>query len=629
MVGGLSGRRGHHRRRRQRTVPAHRPRLRRRPTGHYCVERGLGALVRDSRLVQTAVVGNEHSDVPVVLPVAAIELDAFRRRHRGDSFWCGLLLGGCGARLADKLYVDRQCHFQHYPAGQHGGEAVCRRRGIGESSADHLYVKGALQASLAGHGRAARFSYPDPIGSALDVDLDDGRQFRVHLDGRVRPVWEGGVPILGAGLPLEPGTLSRCRYVYWVRVQSEGADRRVWIGTESLARPTEWVPLADCGWTADGLVTEAAQRILKDSRADPPLRTQPLPEAVTRLIRGLESAQRSGTVEHVRRLCEGSGSFLETLEPHARAQAEQALAEARTWLDGHMGYQQRVFADLERAVDDKRAWDVREHYNRATALTRRGASDAELQVLQKARLFLQEKNHQPAPDTAARRRQALDRLAPAPPRAGSVLPPRPDTDDARVRRQQQAAVLRVQRLVAEHQQTHMSPRRREEKLRELQDAVTAAGGALTGRLLRQIRALREKYAVDRTAPSGHVVPRPAAGLSDETLAAAAAAVRGALMRVARAQQTLTWAALKGQLGAALPDMTDQERQRLIALVDAASQRDEPLLSSVLAAADPQLAEAYRLSANLLGGHLPADDREVLRDVIDADVRHTHVYWRPR
>jgi hypothetical protein len=460
---------------------------------------------------------------------------------------------------------------------------------------------------LADHGRAARFSYPDPIGSALDVALDGGRQFRVHLDGRAPPARNGGIPILGAGVPLEPGTLARCRYVYRVRVQSEGTNRRVWIGTESLARPTEWVPLADCGWTGDGFVTEAAQRILKELPAGPSPRTQPLPEAVTRLIRGLESAQRSGTVEHVRRLCEGSDSFLETLEPHARTQAQQALTEARTWLDGHMGYQQRVFADLERAVDEKRAWDVREHYNRATALTRRGASDAELQMLQKARLFLQERNHQPAPDAAARRRQALGRLAPAP-RAG--------------------AVLRVRRLVAEHEQTHMSPRRREGKLRELQDTVTAADGALNGRLLRQIRALREKYAVDETALSRHV-PRPAAGLSDETLAAAAAAVRGALMRVARAQQTLTWTALKGQLGTALPDMTDQERQRLIALVDAASQRDEPLLCSVLAAADPQLAEAYRLSTNLLGGHLPADDREVLRDVIDADVRQTHAYWRPR
>ncbi|MFI1568156.1 hypothetical protein ACH4ZX_34920 [Streptomyces sp. NPDC020490] len=47
------------------------------------------------------------------------------------------------------------------------------------------------------------------------------------------------------------------------------------------------------------------------------------------------------------------------------------------------------------------------------------------------------------------------------------------------------------------------------------------------------------------------------------------------------------------------------------------------------AGDPQMAEAYRLSANLLCGHLPADDREVLRDVIDADVRQTHAYWRPR
>ncbi|MDI1456480.1 MULTISPECIES: hypothetical protein [unclassified Streptomyces] len=42
--------------------------------------------------------------------------------------------------------------------------------------------------------------------------------------------------------------------------------------------------------------------------------------------------------------------------------------------------------------------------------------------------------------------------------------------------------------------------------------MTAADGALTGSLLRQIRALREKYAVDE-----------AAGVSDETLATAAAA----------------------------------------------------------------------------------------------------------
>ncbi|WP_424864342.1 hypothetical protein [Streptomyces sp. SAI-163] len=578
--------------------------------------------------MQTAVIGDEHSDVPVVLPIEAIALDAFRRRHRGDSFWCGLLLGGCGARLADKLYIDRQCHFQHYPAGQHGGEAVCRRRGVGESSADHLYVKGALASSLASHGRAARFSYPDPIGSVLDVALAGGRQFRVHLDGAVQPSWHDGIPILGDGVALEPGTLSRCQYVYRVRLQSEGTQRRVWIGTESLTRPTQWVPLAECGWTADGLVTEAAQRIRSQPDAAAPPRARPLPEAVTRLIRGLESAQRSGTVEHVRRLCESSDAFLhKILEPHTRAQAQQALAEARTWLDAHMGYQQGVFADLQQALDDKRAWDVREHYNRATALTRRGASDAERQVLHNARVFLQEKNHQPAPDTEARRREALRRVG-RQPRSGAALR-RPVTRLERARSQEQAAMARVQRLVSDLEQTHMSSRRREAKLRELQEAVSDADGALTGTLLRRIRRLREEArAADKPAPSPPARPA-AAALPEETLASAAAAVRGALKRAARAQQTLTWAALKEELGSALPAMTELERQRLVALVDAASKREEPLLSSILAAGDPAMAEAYRLSANLLGGDLPADDREVLRDVIDADVRQTHTFWRHR
>ncbi len=65
--------------------------------------------MRDTRLVQTAVIGDEHSDMPVVLPTEAIELDGFRHSHAHDTFWRGLLLGGCGARLAHKLYVDRQC----------------------------------------------------------------------------------------------------------------------------------------------------------------------------------------------------------------------------------------------------------------------------------------------------------------------------------------------------------------------------------------------------------------------------------------------------------------------------------------------------------------------------------------
>ena len=50
----------------------------------------------DRRQIQTAVLGGADSEEPLMLPLEAIELDAFRRRHEHDTFWCGLLLGGCG-----------------------------------------------------------------------------------------------------------------------------------------------------------------------------------------------------------------------------------------------------------------------------------------------------------------------------------------------------------------------------------------------------------------------------------------------------------------------------------------------------------------------------------------------------
>lgn len=104
-------------------------------------------MVRDTRWVQTAVIRDEHSDVPIILPTEAIELDVFRRAYQQDTFWCGLLLGGCRSQLATKLYVD------------------CRRPSIDESSADHLYVKSTMSRSLLEFGRSARFAFPPPIGS--------------------------------------------------------------------------------------------------------------------------------------------------------------------------------------------------------------------------------------------------------------------------------------------------------------------------------------------------------------------------------------------------------------------------------------------------------------------------------
>lgn len=85
-------------------------------TSIVCEANGLGGTMSwderrgfvrgDRRQIQTAVLGGADSEEPLMLPLEAIELDAFRRRHDHDTFWCGLLLGGCGLQLTTKLYTD-------------------------------------------------------------------------------------------------------------------------------------------------------------------------------------------------------------------------------------------------------------------------------------------------------------------------------------------------------------------------------------------------------------------------------------------------------------------------------------------------------------------------------------------
>ncbi|MEU0946942.1 hypothetical protein ABZ379_30015 [Streptomyces canus] len=612
-------------------------------------------MVRDTRLVQTAVIGDEQSDVPIVLPVEAIELDVFRRAHSHDTFWCGVLLGGCGAQLAHKLYVDRQCHFQHFPQAS-GAPHACRRPKVGESSADHLYVKSAMTRSLLDHGRAGSFAFPPPIGSLLDVDLDDGLRLRVHMDGGVPPDWSGGrIPVLGPGVVLEPGVLSRCPYVYRVRCESEGASRQVWIGTQSLAHPTEWVPLADCSWTDDGLITPAATEILQqkpaasvpsaaETAAD---RTGVLPDNVIRFVRGLEAAQRSGTVEHVRRLYAGSGPFLETLTGPARAEAQQALDEARDWLTGHEDYQQRVFADLAQAVAERRAWDVRSQLQTATTLTRRGASPSEQRVLAAARAFLRQQDHLPAANAgrtvlyppALRSRRKRNR--PGPPReAPKPQPPRRQQsakekleqhlEGARQeRRQRRAALQEVRSILRQLGAADVSVAEERRLITQLTAAASAAGSSLSGSDRRNAKVWIEK----QPPPSPHAQkkpparrPRPQRELEPAVLESAAQAVRGALKKAARAQTTTSWGQLERQLGSALPRTSLADRVQVLTVVDQTTPADQALLSSLVAAGDPDMKTSYREVASALGLEVPAGDDD-LRDVLEADVEQVHRHWR--
>ncbi|MGW7594175.1 zinc finger domain-containing protein, partial [Streptomyces rubiginosohelvolus] len=170
----------------------------------------------DRRQIQTAVLGSADSEKPLMLPLEAIELDAFRRRFEHDTFWCGLLPGGCGGQLTTKLYTDRVCHFAHHPDPD-GLPHVCRRRSRGVASADHLYVKAAAATWLHGRGEQARFDFaqPDgvPVGSVVDIHWRRGG-LRVHRDQAVAPVWdEGSEPVLGVSVPVDRETLIRRWYI--------------------------------------------------------------------------------------------------------------------------------------------------------------------------------------------------------------------------------------------------------------------------------------------------------------------------------------------------------------------------------------------------------------------------------
>ncbi|WP_127452632.1 hypothetical protein [Streptomyces sp. B29(2018)] len=575
--------------------------------------------MRDSRLVQTAVIGDEHSDVPVVLPPEAIEVDVFRHAHEEDTFWCGVLLGGCGAQLATKLYVDRQCHFQHFPQ-PNGVPNTCRRPAVGESSADHLYVKSALSRSLLDHGRAARFAFPPPIGSLVDVDLEDGTSLRVHMDGSVRPDWDAveRTVVLGPGVVPEPGTLAGCPYVYRVRCDSDGATRRVWVGTQSLAEPTDWIPLSECTWGDEGLLTPAAARLLR-TRASGPSRTATespaaqsaaLPENVVTFVHGLEAAQRTGTVEHVRRLCAGGDSLLQSLTPRMRTTVENALAEARAWLATHEEYQHRLFAELEAAVRERRAWDVRSRLPQAAALTRRGASVSEQRVLAAARSYLrgQDRIEEPRATAALRRKAGYRPGLPAPKKPKKEPRPTAARKTRSQRRREAATDARKLLKYLRREERSLSATELKRHVGALVRAAQTAGDELNPKdrlavVSWEQKSERRQRAADRRDSARTDSARPARNRNrpERTpLDPLAQAVKAILQKAAAAGTTLTWAQIRQQLPPELPALERGEQTPLLIRIDHSRDGNAPLLSALVTGADHDMHPAYPRIATALG-----------------------------
>ncbi|MFE1413427.1 hypothetical protein ACFW6F_21900 [Streptomyces sp. NPDC058746] len=362
-----------------------------------------------------------------MLPLEAIELDAFRQRHKHDTFWCGLLLGGCGIQLTTKLYTDRVCHFAHHP----GAEAVaheCRRRARGVSSADHLYVKAAAAAWLRDRGEQADFEFSRPhgasIGSVVDVRLKS-RGLRVHLDREVEPEWdEDGIePVLGLSVLVDDTTLVRRWYVHRIRLESEGTHRRVRIGTEAFARDVEWFALDECEMTERGLSTPAVERIVR-SRSARPVSTwgvgkvRKAPDAQARaqlLLRKLADARRVESVVLVTQICRGIAEA-QGAEGEVREQLAEAVAEAARWLERQTETRRELFVLLEEAVREGNLVAMGPLLVRANGTAGHERTEAEAAVAEQASALLaadaleREKEILVAQQEAERARRAADRV---------------------------------------------------------------------------------------------------------------------------------------------------------------------------------------------------------------------------
>ncbi|MFF4018882.1 hypothetical protein [Streptomyces sp. NPDC001843] len=226
----------------------------------------------DHRLVQTAVIGNSDSDHPVILPMDAAELEAWRRRHPDHTYWCGYELGGCGGKLMDRLYHDKVCHFAHVAGGP-----TCGRAATGESSADHLFIKRGLRDLLSKHGQRGEVRTHDlgsGPGDAVDLhlpaarrrlrfqlsplDYRDWRTANIALSGDADDVdW-----LFGTDGPLTEELLARNGYSLRFRLETVAGERRVYIGTQTHAAPSvHWDALEDCRFERTGLLTPSAEAL--------------------------------------------------------------------------------------------------------------------------------------------------------------------------------------------------------------------------------------------------------------------------------------------------------------------------------------------------------------------------------
>ncbi|MHA6757275.1 hypothetical protein [Streptacidiphilus sp. PAMC 29251] len=589
-------------------------------------------MVTDVRRVQTAVCDDAQSDSPIVLPLEVIEAAAFRRSYAHSTFWCGVLLGGCGGQLSTKLYTDRACHFAHFPHLD-GSPRVCRRAQNDVSSADHLFIKSDLTRWLERQGIAATGSFPEltgGIGSMVDLDLQSGARLTIHIGSSTGvPDWtqaNGLQVILGPGVEVSRGIWERCRYINRIRMESEGTRRRPVLGTQIEGVGTDWFQLEECRFDERGLITPAVTRILAEEPPGsgqlrprvgghprptnrPPQHhpAQPRPQAdeapdmpmeAAALLSRLRAATRSGEAKPIR-LLYAAAEVRQHSSPPLTAAARDAfavsLAQAREVLTQQQHERDALFESLANAIRAGNAPQVRALLVRARDVTQHGGASGELGTLRKGESYLRQE------------RTGLSAGRRTPARKVPVGPTR-EQKKAAARTEQLLVALRKRKLTPD-----VDPLR--PWIAELQQVAAAAADVLS----RPQRAEVTGWA-ERVLPDERRLPRPgapAAGagqsrprrmrISDSLVEPRVKALRAELMQAARGSRTVTLSQLLSK--AQKPGEGSLPSQMVVELLVRVDQDGAPrngLLSALVTGEDHEMHPYFRQVAERLGQPLPED-----------------------
>lgn len=624
------------------------------------------AMAFDTRQIQTAVLDRPDSDEPVVCPTDTSELDTFREEYADHRFFCGELLGGCGGELRTRRPGDRVCHFFHLSDPERLLPPCGRRdKSAGVASADHLYLLKATRAWLRRQGRDPKYRFSEhddtaPLGSLIDITGQD-LNLRFHSDPAAPLDWgddEGPELVLGTNVRVDLETLRRRGYVNRFMLRSEGSTRVLLFRTVFPdSGGSEWFPVDRCEITPAGRLRTPA---LEGFVAPPPQTEEAAHTAATAmdakepvqigtLVRLLAAGQRTGQVRAVRGLLQAGEAEKERCEDIALQTLQTALTQAQDWVQEQDNHRRWVFRRLRDAVDSGKAGAVGTWLKEAREAVGRGEAPTpeEAALLEAGELIWsrwRSRTLQPTSRVQSRtppwiapnsvQRSAAPQPAPRPAKSAKAA-----ADTRAAKQARRAARTEITSLLArlDAGTSTMSTAEYDTILRDLEQAETAAGHVPT----RQRRDIARWKNQKPGQPSTSITPQPTldqspsgnaarAGLGSQLpadkLDSAAAAVRGALKKAAREGTTTSWSRLRQQLGSALPGMTPAERLDVLIRVDQPTPTDQPLLSALAAAGDPDIASRYRSVAAAHGREMPLDDHE-LRSTITGEARRLHELWR--